>query len=57
MAQIDTNKCLGCGICVDSCSTGAILMDNDKAVIDNEKCTNCGECVEICPQGVIAVNK
>ena len=56
MAQVDTDNCLGCGVCVDSCSVGAITMENDKAVIDHEKCTDCGQCVEICPQDVIIMD-
>jgi len=53
--QIDTGKCLKCGICVPGCPVGAIVVDkeikeSDGLVlyvtrIDADKCTDCGTCV------------
>ena len=48
------NNCIGCGLCVNSCKNGAIIMKEDELgyrypVIDSKKCINCGLCKKICP--------
>ncbi len=45
--------CIGCGICVKNCSSGAVKVENFHAVIDHEKCTGCGICAEKCPKKAI----
>ena len=46
---VDSDKCTGCGKCVQLCPYEAISLDeNSKAVIGPE-CDNCGLCVSICP--------
>ena len=54
-AQIDEDKCVGCGLCVDVCPVEAITLENDKAKVDEEKCTECGQCVEECPNEAISI--
>lgn len=54
-AQIDQEKCTGCGICVDICPLEAISMENDKAKVDKDTCTECGQCVEECPNKAIKI--
>jgi electron transfer flavoprotein alpha subunit len=49
MVTNDTNKCTGCGGCIDLCPVIAISMINDVVTIDNKICTECGICVKVCP--------
>lgn len=51
MAYQINDDCIGCGICIDGCESGAISEDADKYVIDPEVCTDCGKCAENCPVG------
>jgi ferredoxin len=49
MPWIDERKCVGCGICLDVCSPGAIQMCEKLAVIDDSLCIRCGKCHDVCP--------
>ena len=54
---VDENQCVGCAICVDVCSEGALIMGRDDLVpvYLAERCTACGQCAEQCPTGAIVV--
>jgi len=54
-AKVDTQKCTGCGDCVDACPLEAISLNNDAAVIDEETCTECGLCVDECPNDAMSL--
>lgn len=43
--QVDSDRCISCGLCVSQCPEGAISMVKGKAVIDKDKCIDCGICV------------
>ena len=45
--------CIGCGICMKNCPSGAVKVENFHAIIDQEKCTHCGLCAEKCPKKCI----
>lgn len=45
-----TDKCTGCGICIDSCIPKQISIVDGKKVI-GEYCKVCGACVNICARG------
>ncbi len=47
--------CIGCGICVKQCESGAITLEDNLAHIDQEKCVGCGKCAEKCPRKIIKV--
>jgi len=51
MIRINTDKCTGCGGCIDFCPVTAINMIDDVVVIDNNMCTECKICVKVCPMG------
>jgi len=43
-------ECIGCGVCVDNCHTGALLKDeNGHILYDADKCVECDTCIKICP--------
>lgn len=52
------NKCVGCGICVDSCPVeGKAIHIDGIAVYDYDKCIKCYCCQEMCPKDAITVKK
>ena len=46
---IDTNECIGCGVCERRCQVKAISMKDGVAVVDHPHCIGCGLCVTGCP--------
>ena len=58
--SVDAAHCVGCGICVNVCPTGALVKEvHDMELtrtINHSLCTNCGLCAEACPQDVIDFN-
>ena len=57
--KIDPELCNGCGICVDSCATDVIRMNEEtkKAQITySEDCTLCCMCEQDCPMHAIYVS-
>jgi NAD-dependent dihydropyrimidine dehydrogenase PreA subunit len=55
---IDPEICIGCGTCVDVCSSDVIRMnENEKAVIKYpDECMVCLYCEEECPVNAIYVS-
>ncbi len=45
--KIDTQKCVGCGICGEGCPLGLLTVKNRKSYV-KEGCTACGECLNLC---------
>ena len=59
--QIDAEKCVGCGDCVDHCQAGALEMGEDPdsgrvvaQAVEERICSECGTCVRFCLEGAIS---
>ncbi|MCK5784559.1 MAG: CoB--CoM heterodisulfide reductase iron-sulfur subunit A family protein, partial [Desulfobacterales bacterium] len=52
---VQTNKCVGCGVCASVCPFGAIEMDmeQNKAIVNDALCKGCGACAASCKSGAI----
>jgi phosphoadenosine phosphosulfate reductase len=46
-AVLRAHMCTKCGICVRSCPTGAIKLE-DTISVDERKCNQCGKCADSC---------
>jgi coenzyme F420-reducing hydrogenase beta subunit len=55
--KIDTEKCNGCGRCIELCKFNALSISGGKAVIDRDLCGNCGWCVRGCPHEAAVEDK
>lgn len=53
--SVDTEKCIGCGICMERCFVKAITVVDGKCVLDDGKCRACGRCTEECPSDAITI--
>jgi electron transport complex protein RnfB len=53
-ATADIEACLACGLCVDPCPVGAIVVE-EVVEINLERCIGCGLCVTQCPEGALAL--
>lgn len=59
IANIETSRCTGCGLCVKTCPVQAIAVDkaadaaHSKAVCEPELCLGCGVCYSACKLGCI----
>ena len=56
MLIIDTDACIGCGLCEDNCPFDAIHVEEGKAVV-GEECTLCGSCVDHCEVDALTIEK
>ena len=54
MLLIDKEACIGCGVCEEVCTFGAIAVVDGVAEV-NEKCTLCGSCVDSCEAGALRI--
>jgi len=56
MLRIDIEACIGCGVCEEECTFGAIEVIDGVAVV-NEKCTLCGLCVDSCEVQALSIEQ
>lgn len=54
--KIDEDKCNGCGLCVNACHEGALVIENGKAkLISDSYCDGLGNCLPECPTNAISI--
>jgi ferredoxin len=54
--RLDTEKCTGCGTCLDVCPQAVLAKENGKVRIqDRDACMECGACSRNCPVEAITV--
>ncbi|MGA6924506.1 MAG: electron transfer flavoprotein subunit alpha, partial [Desulfosarcina sp.] len=58
VAEIISDQCIACQICIGECPVGAIELSADGvAHIDPEVCIGCGKCAQVCPVGAVDFEK
>ncbi|MDO5602542.1 MAG: nitroreductase family protein [Oscillospiraceae bacterium] len=53
---VDTQKCIGCGMCTKVCVAHNITTVDKKAQILSDDCLLCGQCTAVCPTKAITVS-
>ena len=51
--QIDEEKCILCGLCVQNCQFNALVASHSKILFFPDLCHSCGGCTLTCPQEAI----
>lgn len=55
---VDSNKCNGCGECVDVCPVDVFeLVDKKSNPVNARECLGCESCIEVCSNGAITVRE
>jgi len=47
--------CNVCGECVETCSTNALTITDDKLLYNHDKCQYCEVCMDVCPEYAIRI--
>ena len=53
IVEVQSEPCIGCGLCEQVCPNDAIEVQGGIAVIDYDRCTSCGQCMDVCPVDAI----
>lgn len=54
---LQTEKCIGCGLCAKMCPPATLKIKDGKACFDYPGCIRCFCCQEHCPKGAIMIKK
>lgn len=54
--NIDTGRCVGCGMCAKVCVAHNITLENKKAKTVWNDCVLCGQCAAVCPKKAISIS-
>lgn len=56
--EVDTNKCTGCGECVENCPGEVFELQDQKAhPVHMEECHGCHTCESVCEEEAVQVNE
>lgn len=53
---VDREACVGCGLCLRVCPTGALALVEGKAAVVGDHSLGCGHCQAVCPTGAVTVS-
>jgi len=62
---LDSEKCIGCGRCLEVCPHGVFVMESGKEsgkeggkaiIVQKDRCMECGACALNCPAGALSVH-
>lgn len=54
--SIDEEKCIGCGLCVNTCHQDALqLIDGKAKLVSETYCDGLGRCLPTCPTGALKI--
>ncbi|MBR0596683.1 mercury methylation ferredoxin HgcB [Sinanaerobacter chloroacetimidivorans] len=54
--KLESERCIGCGMCTDVCPHGIFSIEKGKAKVNNrDYCMECGACEKNCPAAAITV--
>ena len=56
IVSVDTDKCIGCGLCCEDCPSKILKLLSDKANVTSQQCIKCGHCVAICPVNAFRIS-
>jgi MinD superfamily P-loop ATPase len=56
VAEIETERCNGCGLCEQVCRFDAVCVENGNYTIDSIACDGCAACTYQCPEGAIQMH-
>ncbi|MHA1912939.1 MAG: indolepyruvate ferredoxin oxidoreductase subunit alpha [Promethearchaeota archaeon] len=56
-AAVDSDKCIGCGICGERCNMDAVHVEDALASVDKSRCIGCGVCIPTCTSEAIGLIK
>lgn len=51
IAEVDGDRCTGCGLCLQRCVFNARVMEGSKSKVVRESCYGCGLCFTTCSSG------
>lgn len=49
------SRCIGCGECVENCTSKALSLLSERAALNRETCNACGNCAQICPTEALSI--
>ena len=56
--EVDEEKCVGCGECVEICPADVFELQDEKSVpVNADECLGCESCIEVCEEEAITVSE
>jgi NAD-dependent dihydropyrimidine dehydrogenase PreA subunit len=56
--DVDEEKCIGCGECVEVCPSDVYEIQDEKSVVVNEEeCVGCESYLDVCEQEAITLSE